>query len=170
MRDELWIERRKWPDRPHYGHQGWVLGEDEHGLWIELRVGSPIYRGDELLFHGRHGGLMLSPPAGRSLVWFPQHGELDLYVDVVTDVERTATTLTMVDVDLDIVRWRETGLVELVDEDELALHEVTLGYPTGLADRARRDGAAILAAATAGDPPYDGVAAARWAAIVADDG
>lgn len=62
---ELWIERRKWPDLPHYGHHGWPLGEDEHGLWIELRVGCPVYRGEELLFHGTGGGLMLAPTHGQ---------------------------------------------------------------------------------------------------------
>ena len=170
MRDELWIERRKWPDRPHYAHQGWFLGDDEHGLWIELRVGSPVLRGDVVLFHGQHGGLMLLPPWGRSLVWFPEHGEVDLYVDVVTGVERTASSLTMIDLDLDVVRWRDTGVIELVDEDELELHEVTLGYPPGTADQARHDGATILAAALAGEAPYDGVAAAHWAAVAAREG
>ena len=34
---EVWVERRKWPDLPHYGVTGLVLGEDEHGVWVGAR-------------------------------------------------------------------------------------------------------------------------------------
>ena len=40
---------------------------------MELRVDEPISRGDELLFHGTTNGMMLSPPHGRSLIWFAEH-------------------------------------------------------------------------------------------------
>jgi hypothetical protein len=164
--DEIWIERRKWPDHPHYGHAGWLLGEDEHGSWFELRVGTPIHRGDEVLFLGRFGGLMLSPPDGRTLIWFPEHGDVDLYVDVVRDTVLTSTSLVMIDMDLDVVRWREDGRVELVDEDELAEHTVTLGYTPAMVDDATAVGAEVLRAVQANEPPFDGVAAARWLAAI----
>jgi len=64
---QMWVERLKWPDVPHYRHLGWVLGDDEYGLWIELRVGTPVYRRDEILFHGANGGLMLAPSASEVL-------------------------------------------------------------------------------------------------------
>jgi hypothetical protein len=38
---EIWAERRK---------------------WIELRAGNPVYRGEDILFLGSGGGLMLAPP------------------------------------------------------------------------------------------------------------
>jgi hypothetical protein len=47
----------------------WVLGEDDHGLWIELPVGTPVYRGDELLFHGPGGGVIFVPPHDGWLAW-----------------------------------------------------------------------------------------------------
>jgi uncharacterized protein len=161
--DEIWIERRKWPDRPHYGHAGWVLGEDEHGLWLELRVGQPVYRGDEILFHGTVGGLVLSPAAGRTLIWFPQHGDFDLYVDIGCDTVRTETSLVMIDLDLDVVRWRD-GRVELVDEDEFVEHQVLYGYTPEMIERAAADGTEVLRAVQANEPPFDGAAAARWLA------
>jgi len=55
----VWIERRKWPDAPHYGHPGWVLGSDEHGTWLELRKGSPIRRADELVRHAEETAAMV---------------------------------------------------------------------------------------------------------------
>lgn len=30
----VWLERRKWPDSPHYSSQGYVLGADEVGVWL----------------------------------------------------------------------------------------------------------------------------------------
>jgi hypothetical protein len=38
-----------------------------HGLWLELRVGTPVFRRDQLLFLGGGGGLMLLPPSDGSL-------------------------------------------------------------------------------------------------------
>jgi uncharacterized protein len=160
---ELWIARTKWPDRPHYAHAGWALGEDEHGLWIELRTGEPVYRGDRVLFHGKRGGLMLVPPRDGWLAWFPASGSFELYVDVVTPPVRTAAAVAMVDLDFDVIRWTD-GRVELVDEDEFEAHRVELGYPPEIVDHARREAAWVLAAVERGDEPFDGAAAAVWAA------
>jgi uncharacterized protein len=158
---ELWVERRKWPASPHYRHAAWVLGEDGHGLWLELRVGSPVYRGEELLFHGTSGGSMLVPAADGWLAWFPQFGDLELYVDIVVDTARTETTVTMVDLDLDVVRRRD-GTVELLDQEEFEAHQIDLGYPDHLIDHAERMAAQVLTSVRAGDEPFAGIAAKRW--------
>jgi hypothetical protein len=167
---EIWIERRKWPDIPHYGHEGWALGEDEHGFWMELRPGRPVHRGDEVLFIGQWAGLMLSPPHGRTLIWFPQGGDIDLYVDIGCDTVRTDTSLVIIDLDLDVVRHRPTGVAELIDEDEFAEHQVTYGYSASMIEQAAADGADVLRAVQANEPPFDGVAAARWMARATSGG
>ena len=161
--NRVWIERTKWPDRPHYAHDGWVLGEDEHGLWVELRSGAPVYRGDKVLFHGKRGGLMLVPRNRGWLAWFPASGSFELYVDIVTPPVRTPTSVTMVDLDLDVIRWTD-GRVELVDEDEFETHRVELGYPSDVVADARREAAWVLEAFRRRDEPFDGGAAAAWAA------
>lgn len=158
---EVWIERQKWPDTPHYGHAGWVLGEDDHGLWLELRVGSPVYRGDEVLFHGKSAGLMLVPPTDGWLAWFPEFGDFDLYVDVVSGTTRTESAVTMIDLDLDVIR-RRNGSVELLDEDEFEVHQVELGYPDHLIVHAERVAAEVLTAVRAQMEPFAGEAAAQW--------
>lgn len=162
---ELWIERRKWPNLPHYGHDGWPLGEDAHGLWIELRVGCPVYRGTELLFHGTGGGLMLAPPHGRWLAWFPEFGPFEVYVDIVTGMQRSATALTMVDVDLDVVRTRE-GDVQLLDEDEFEIHQVRYGYSAEMIASAVETAAEVMQHVTEERPPFDRASAATWAAQI----
>ena len=160
---KVWIERTKWPDRPHYAHDGWVLGEDEHGLWLELRTGGPVYRGDKVLFHGKRGGLMLVPPDAGWLAWFPASGSFDLYVDIVTPPVVTADRVSMVDLDLDVIRWAD-GRIELVDVDEFEAHQVELGYPAEVIEEAARQAEAVLDAVRRGDEPFAGIAAAAWAA------
>lgn len=159
---EIWLERRKWPDRPHYGHAGWIIGEDEHGVWIELRIGSPVYRGPELLFHGTAGGLMCAPRGGGWLAWFPEVADFELYVDIVMGITHAPGSITMVDLDFDVIRYR-TGEVRLLDEDEFEQHRVELSYPRPIVDAARVDAALVLEAVRSGDEPFAGVAAARWA-------
>ena len=166
-RTELWIARTKWPDLPHYAHQGWAVDDDEHGLWVELRVGAPVYRGDKVLFHGKRGGVMLVPPTGGWLAWFPASGSFELYVDIVTPPVRTATTVTMVDLDLDVIRWVD-GRVELVDEDEFEEHRVTLGYPDDVVAAARREAAWVLDAVRRGEEPFAGTTARRVLAYLRD--
>jgi uncharacterized protein len=162
---EIWVERRKWPDIPHYRTPGWVLGEDEYGLWIELRVGSPVYRGEEVLFLAQSGGVVLAPNNDGWAAWFPRFGEHDLYVDIVTGLTRSERAVTMVDLDLDVVRFR-TGEVQLLDEDEFEAHQVKLGYTPEMIDFAERNADFVLEAVKAGREPFDGVRAAEWAAGV----
>jgi hypothetical protein len=163
---EIWLERRKWPDRPHYGHAGWIIGEDENGVWIELRIGSPVYRGPELLFHGAAGGLMCAPRAGGWLAWFPEVADFELYVDIVTGITHAPGSITMVDLDFDVIRYR-TGEVRLLDEDEFEQHRVELSYPQPVVDAARADAALVLEAVRKGDEPFAGGTAARWAQRIA---
>jgi len=162
---EVWVERRKWPDLPHYRHTGVVLGEDGDGLWISLPPGRPIYRGDEVLFYGEGQGLMLAPPHGRWLAWWPVHRDFELYVDIVREMSITPEGVVMVDMDLDVVRWHD-GRVELLDEDELELHETKYGYTAAMVEDAVRTGAEVLDAVRDGVPPFDGAAAARWMSTI----
>ena len=43
----------------------------------------------------------------------------------------------MVDLDLDVVRWRDSGSVEVIDEDEFAEHQVAYAYPDHVVANAR---------------------------------
>lgn len=164
--EPIWLERRKWPDISHYRHHAWPLGEDEHGLWLELKVGDAVYRDEELLFHGKDGGLMLVPPSESGwLAWFTGGDRFELYVDIVCGVERRDGEITMVDLDFDVIRWRD-GRVELVDEDEFVEHRLRYGYPDDVAEGAIAASQAVLASVQRGDAPFDGVAARSWAESV----
>jgi protein associated with RNAse G/E len=54
---------------------------------------------------------------------------IELYVDLATPASWTSRGLSLVDLDLDVVRTTD-GRVELWDEDEFAKHQLGYGYPT----------------------------------------
>ena len=56
---------------------------------------------------------------------------LEIYVNVTTRPALDQGTVSAVNLDLDVVRWRD-GRVEVLDEDEFAEHQVLLGYPAEL--------------------------------------
>ena len=154
------LERLKWPDRPHYRHRGTVLGEDAAGTWLSVAP-QPFYRGDEIAFHAEWWAVQLVPNNGGWWAAFfpPGAGRFDLYVDIGTPPVWSGDYVTMIDVDLDVVRFRD-GRIEIVDEDELAEHSRLFGYPASVVADAERTGAEIKAAIVQGAPPFDGTAGA----------
>ena len=161
---------RKWGDRPHWEYDAFVLGEDEHGTWL----GSPA--GTRLV---RPGADFTSPQAFVSLVprdrafvatFYEEDpapaetGWIDVYVDITTVpvwCPGAGATVTMVDLDLDVVRAR-TGRVWVDDEDEFADHRVRFGYPDDVVALASSTCEAVRHEVTARRPPYDGVVAETW--------
>ena len=87
--------------------------------------------------------------------------ETSSYVDIVSGMARTQALVTMVDLDLDVIRRRD-GSIELLGEDEFALHQVELGYPTQLIEHAERMADHVLSAVRSNVAPFDGVAASEW--------
>jgi hypothetical protein len=162
---EICIEKWKWPRIPHYRHSGWILGDDEFGQWIEIRIPTPVYRQDTLVFEDSNGGLLLVPREQPWLAWFPKFGEFNLYVDIATGLTRTEHSVAVVDLDLDVVRLR-TGEVQLLDEDEFLLHQLELDYPAHIIELARRQADDVRQGVTTGAMPFDGERASVWQAII----
>lgn len=160
---KVWVERRKWPDAPHYGVQGYVLGEDEHGVWAGARPGSQAVKGVLLRYRGRHECVWLLPRDGWFMVHFlVGHPTLDIYIDIATPPTWNRRGARLVDLDFDIVVWNDGRGIQLVDEDEFEQHMVELAYPARLIDGARRASAEVLAAAQAGDAPFTMSVAKPW--------
>lgn len=157
---EFYVERRKWPDRPHYRHRADVLGEDEHGLWVGVQEGTPISRDGEVLFPAKRNAVMCIAAGRCWMASFTDGGSFDLYCDVVTPISLGPAGALMVDLDLDVVRW-EDGRVEVLDEDEFAEHRVLYGYPDDVCARAEEVAAELARSIVAGEPPFVGCAE-RW--------
>lgn len=101
---------------------------------------------------------MLVPPINGWLAWFPEFGDFDLYVDIVSGRTRTESAVTMVDLDLDVIRRRD-GSIELLDVDEFELHQVELAYPERLIKHAELVAERVLKEVDAGAEPFGGSAA-----------
>lgn len=149
------IERHKWPDVPHYEYDATHLGDDDHGSWYFAPSGNEIRRGGELLFHSEHLSLYLVPVDRPWMVWFGANPsfDFDVYVDVGTVPVRGADRITMVDLDLDVVR-RTSGAVDVLDEDELVTNAATYGYPSALIAHAERVAREVVSLVEAGAEPF----------------
>ncbi len=153
----------KWGGGPHYAGEVFVLGDDEHGTWLWGPAGRTVTRGSETAFVTEQDLVAVLPIEGWwSATWWIGHPEVALYVNIQTPVVRTATTMSFVDLDLDVVRLID-GSSAIVDQDEFAQHQLALGYPSDVIAATEQAAAEVLRAVRADERPFDGVAARRWA-------
>lgn len=150
----------KWGGGPHWESAGQVLGTDGCGTWVGAAAGRRLTRpGHDVLIP--YDTAMLVPPGAGYVACFnewresPDLAGCSTYVDITTVPRWDDGVVTMVDLDLDVVR-RWDGQVEVHDEDEFAVHQVTLGYPAEIVALAEQTCAQVLGAVRAGEPPFDG--------------
>ncbi|WP_433377436.1 DUF402 domain-containing protein [Actinoplanes sp. CA-142083] len=120
----------KWGGKGHWRFPAEALGNDEFGWWYGSRAGTPLRRGAEEPVIVWHDFVVLVPAAGRWIAsWNSvENTEVEVYVDVTDRPVRTSERIEAVDLDLDVVRFRD-GSVRLLDEDEFEEHQVLYGYP-----------------------------------------
>jgi hypothetical protein len=158
---------RKWGDRPHWEYDALRLGTDEHGTWIGAPAGTRLER-PGAGFHAPGGFVSLVPrdepyvatfydPAA----WAGAANPVEVYVDITTVPRWAPGSVSMVDLDLDVVRG-PTGRVWVDDEDEFAAHRVRFGYPAEVVRLAGATCDRVHAAVSAGLAPYDRVVGPRW--------
>ncbi len=158
---------RKWGDRPHWEYDALRLGDDEHGTWVGAAAGTRLSRpGAEFAAPSHFVSLVPADQPFVATFYDPGWAAVvdsgvDVYVDITTVPRWDGAQVTMVDLDLDVVRgW--TGRVWVDDEDEFADHRVRFGYPADVVRLAASSCDAVHAAVRSGLPPYDGVVGARW--------
>lgn len=141
----------------HWNHSAIALGEDEHGLWLGCPQGTPMRRGTQPAVTFPSGFVMLIPRDGWWTACFnAAPNKTEIYADITTVPQwPDARTVTMVDLDLDVIR-RRTGKIILDDEDEFAEHRVRYGYPAEVVDSARRSADWLLAAVSSDTQPFAG--------------
>jgi hypothetical protein len=122
----------KYDGRLHW--HAWLpwLGEDEHGVWLGSPTGTVWQRGSEPGV-AQPPSVVLIPRERWWVAYFnAPPRKYEVYVDISTAPVWSGDEVTMVDLDLDVVRYRGDGSVRLLDEDEFAEHRVRLGYPEAL--------------------------------------
>ena len=152
----------KYPDTLHWRHEGHCLGEDEHGVWLGCRAGDVAQRGTEAVKYISGNQVHLIPrDEWWVLTYAPHHPKATHWIDISTLATFGEDRVTMVDLDLDVVRTPD-GRVVIDDEDEFAEHQVTLGYPPELIENAERATREMLAALTEMREPFHEVARTWW--------
>ena len=133
------------------------IGEDEHGVWLWAPAGVPAQRGDEPPKRTAHAFAKLIPRDDWFTAIWNAAGRYEVYVDVGTPPVWTGDRVEMIDLDLDVVRFRHDGAVRVLDEDEFLEHQDTLGYPPDVIVRVRDAAASLAQAIEARREPFGDV-------------
>lgn len=156
---------RKWPDSPHWEFDAHALGADAHGWWLGVAAGTLIERPGRR-FGAAHDHVVLVPHDDWWTATFygPEADRpFDAYVDVTTPAVWQEESVSVIDLDLDVLRTVD-GEVIVDDEDEFEEHRRTLGYPDDVVARAEATTRDVHAAVLAQEPPYDTETSAAWLA------
>lgn len=133
------------------------LGDDEHGTWLYAVAGTIVHSGVVgNSFTNRHPTLRLVP-VGQwwSAIFFPRPNKWDLYCDISTPAQwPDPGSVSMVDLDLDLLRARRSGRVQLLDEDEFAAHTVKYNYPPEVVAQARDTADHLMTELARGAEPF----------------
>jgi hypothetical protein len=160
--DQYLVSFTKWGDRRHWYFEVEHLADDDHGRWFLGRPGIALQRGDEPPVLERDGFVMLVPGVGDWIAFWNVDDDIEIYVDVCRDVAVAGTTITAIDMDLDVVRRRD-GTVEVLDEDEFEEHGRLYAYPEGVAEEAVAVALDLVAAIKAERDPFSAVGSRRLA-------
>src|SRR3954449_10520606 len=117
---DLRVVFTKYDESLHWHMTMQRLGEDDFGVWAGMVAGRSMAKGaqEPVVLESAH--VSLFPRSGCWTAWFnAEPHEVDLYCDVTTPATWTsADVITMVDLDLDVIRHRADDSVEIVDEEE----------------------------------------------------
>lgn len=130
MSDPVVVQYWKHPRTPHWCQPMQRLGQDEHGTWLGMPEGAPFQKADEEPVPSPTPMVQLiAPGAWWTLLYNGPGHRYPVYVDVVAPARWVdGSRVEMVDLDLDVVR-DAAGQVAVVDQEEFAEHQVSLGYP-----------------------------------------
>ena len=115
------------------------LGTDAYGTWLGAAAGTVVHADTQgFSYRTRHTTLRLVPADDWwCAIFFARPSEWDVYCDITTPAQWTdSNEVTMVDLDLDVLRHRNGRRVELLDSDEFDEHRVRFGYPDDVVEHA----------------------------------
>ncbi len=146
----------KYDGSAHRDYPARRFGADDQGVWVG------VTRGTKSVYHGRPSVeqipfvLLIPHHAWCTAMFNPPPRTSEVYCDVTTPARWEDDTVHIIDLDLDVVRRRATGRVELRDEDEFEQHRVQFGYPDELVVQASAAAQELLTSIGAGEEPFAG--------------
>jgi len=161
MGDRIHVAFSKFGGRAHWEFDAVRIGEDSFGVWALLRQGTPVSRPgfsmrtpvDAVSLFSRNAAAV---PSFHRTEDAPPEVQLSVYVDITTPPIWHGDTVSMVDLDLDVVQHVD-GRFLVLDEDEFAKHQVSHEYPDDLIALARSSCDDVLRAMQTGHEPYRSV-------------
>jgi uncharacterized protein len=145
----------------HWHYTMRYLGEDEHGTWLGAPPGLVARRGHRHQVVIREAHVLLFPRGAREAWWTAIFNAAPARTEIYCDIATPARwpdpgEVTMVDLDLDVVRRRADQRVEIVDADEFDEHQRQYGYPAEVIREAEQAAAWLRDAIRAGAEPFAG--------------
>ncbi|GIF06025.1 DUF402 domain-containing protein [Actinoplanes siamensis] len=144
----------KYDGSAHRDYPARRLAEDDLGTWVGVTQGTAS------VYHGRPSVeqipfvLLVPHHAWWTGMFNPPPRTSEVYCDITTPARWEGDTVHIVDLDLDVVRRRETGLVELRDEDEFEEHRTLFGYPDDLVVEANAAAELLMGQLGDGTEPF----------------
>jgi uncharacterized protein len=156
---EVRVVYTKYDGSLHWHHRLTYLGEDEHGIWLGTGPGTASQRGNEppILLPQPYVQLI---PVGQwwTAAFNGEPSDTEIYCDISTPAQWHGDEVTMVDLDLDVLRLRTDHSADeqvlLVDADEFAEHQVRYSYPPDVVSAAEASAAWLQQAIKAGAEPF----------------
>lgn len=146
---------RKYDGSPHREYPALRLGEDRHGVWLGVPDGTVGTVGTQTVVRETGHVLLVPPRSWWTALFNAPPRPTEVYCDIVTPAVWPETDeVHLVDLDLDVRRRRESRAVELLDQDEFALHRYRYGYPAEAAAQAEAAAAWLVGALGDGTEPF----------------
>jgi len=152
----------------HWHHSMQYLGEDEHGSWLGAAAGATTQRGSEPPIVFDMPTALLLPNDGQwwTAAFNGEPSRTEIYCDISTPPRWPHPgEVTMVDLDLDVIRIRADQQVLLLDQDEFADHQMLYRYPDDVIAQAEQAAAWLQEAIKGGSEPFTTVYRA-WLELV----
>ena len=167
--DAVEVVLRKYDGRPHRSVTGHRLGEDRHGVWLGTPAGTTVHYhyGTRPIGVTRADAVRLIPHGAWWIAMFTaEPSDRELYCDVCLPPDWVGPgEVTVVDLDIDLARYRSDGRVEVEDQDEFALHTATYGYPPPVVAAATAAAAELRRALVERTEPF-ATASQRWLSLL----
>jgi protein associated with RNAse G/E len=149
---------RKWDGRPHRRVTTRLLGADEFGTWLGVPAGTVVtysYGNKQPTPTAVTSVRLIPPGAYWCALFLDEPSGHDTYCDIIAPARwESPAEVTLVDLDLDLLRFRPDGRVELDDEDEFAANTLAYGYPPAVVAHARAAAEELRVALTSGAEPF----------------
>jgi protein associated with RNAse G/E len=153
---------RKYDGALHWHQYGSYLGADENGDWVGFSGQTRAQRGSEPPIVLAHNHVQLFARSGWwTAIFNAAPHPTSIYCDITTVPDWSEHGIvTMVDLDLDVVRTRD-GRTWIDDEDEFLLHQKEMRYSADVIAAARSSADRLLPLVRDAAEPF-GVTAAAW--------